>query len=100
MRRPDRVGRAGSVSVHASDPEEELRQLGMARPAAARRAASRRQERRRGVDGARRHAAPDGRLHHPQAVRHRRPVRRRPRPLHHPLQHRVHGELVRQGRSR
>ncbi len=47
--------------------------------------------RRRGLDRARRHPAPDGRLHHPQAVRHRRQVRRRPRPLHHPLQHRVHG---------
>ena len=29
--------------------------------------------------------------HHPQAVRHRRPLRRRPCPLHHPQQHRVHG---------
>jgi sulfite reductase alpha subunit len=40
-------------------------------------------------------AAADGRLHHPQALRHRRHLCRRACALHDPQQHRVHGQPTR-----
>ena len=57
----DRERRAGQQAVPAPAAREELRQLEVPRPAAPRRAAPRLAHRRRGLDGARRHAAADGR---------------------------------------
>jgi hypothetical protein len=97
MRTPIESGVPDNKQYLHPTAAEELRQLEVPRPAPAGRAAPRLAQRRRGLDGARRHAAPDGRVHHPQAVRHRRHLRRRPCALHHPQQHRVHGVRPEQG---
>ena len=72
----------GQQAVPAPGAAEELRQLEVARPAAARRAAPRRAPATRWSVRAGTQRQMD--VHHPQAVRHRRPLRRRPRALHHP----------------